>query len=133
DPATVEMVVRRVGTPERLALLHALVECDGRATGPTAWGSWKAQLVEQLSARVADHFHGEESTPNGHSFPSDAQRARMFGQDVAVRAEGDRLLVTCPDRRGVLSRVAGALALHDLDVVEANVHSERGVALEQIR
>ncbi len=134
DPATIEMVVRQVGTPERLALLHALVECDGRATGPTAWGSWKAQLVEQLASRVADHLRGEETSSTGaHSFPSDAQRARMFGQAVEVRAEGDRLLVTCPDRRGVLSRVAGALALHDLDVVEANVHSERGVALEEIR
>lgn len=134
DPATVAMVAKRVGTPERLSLLHALVEADGRATGPAAWGSWKAELVEQLASRVADHLRGAEPRPGGGpSFPSDAQRALMRGQVVEVRAEGDRLLVVCPDRRGVLSRVAGALALHDLDVVEANVHSERGMALEEIR
>jgi [protein-PII] uridylyltransferase len=128
------MVAQRVGSPERLSLLHALTEADGRATGPTAWGSWKAQLVDLLAARVVQLLDGGEATEViGAVFPSDAQRARMRMRIVEVFGSADRLTVICPDRRGVFSRVAGALSLHDLDVVEANVHSERGMALEEIR
>lgn len=134
DPATIEMVARIVGTPERLALLHALTEADGRATGPTAWSTWKAGLVDQLAARVVALLGGEEpGASNGSVFPSDAQRARMRARVTEVVGDGDRVTIVCPDRKGLFSRVAGVLTLHDLDVVEANVHSERGMALEEFR
>ena len=134
DPATIEMVARLVGTPERLALLHALTEADGRATGPTAWGSWKADLVEVLAVRVARLLAGAASEDVIEpGFPSDAQRARMRARVTEVTGKGDRVTIVCPDRRGLFSRVAGVLSLHDLDVVEANVHTERGMALEELR
>jgi len=42
--------------------------------------------------------------------------------------------VVAPDRPGLLSRVAGVLALHGLDVMSANGHSdESGMALEVLR
>ncbi len=51
DPATVDAVVRAVGDRTRLELLAALTEADSRATGPAAWGSWKAGLVADLVRR----------------------------------------------------------------------------------
>jgi [protein-PII] uridylyltransferase len=134
DPATIERVAEVVGTTDRLALLRALSEADGVATGPTAWGPWKAQLVEQLSARVANLLNGDGQEDEGRSaFPTDAQRELMAQGGLHVINEGERITVVFPDRLGVFFRVAGALALHDLDVVEANVHSEGGMGVDEFR
>ena len=43
-----------VGDVDTLHLLHALTEADSLATGPSAWGSWKEQLVAELVERTAD-------------------------------------------------------------------------------
>jgi len=135
DPATIQAVAEIVGNVDRLALLRALSEADGLATGPTAWGPWKAQLVEQLSGRVANLLNGSgEGTPTGRSlFPDDEQRALMEQGGLHVIAQDERITVVFPDRLGVFFRVAGALALHDLDVVEANVHSEGGMGVDEFR
>ncbi|MGH9114310.1 MAG: [protein-PII] uridylyltransferase, partial [Acidimicrobiales bacterium] len=53
DPATVANVAAAVGDRDTLDLLAALAEADGLATGPAAWGAWKAGLVSQLTALVA--------------------------------------------------------------------------------
>ena len=41
-------VAEAVGDRGTLALLAALTEADSPATGPSAWGSWKAGLVAEL-------------------------------------------------------------------------------------
>lgn len=134
DPATIRQVAEVVGDPDRLALLRALSEADGMATGPTAWGPWKAQLVEQLAGRVAASFNGEDAASEARSaFPSPEQRELMGQGGLHVVADGERITIVCPDRLGVFCRVAGALSLHDLDVVEANVYSEGGVAVDEFR
>ncbi len=134
DPATVQMVVDVVRTPERLALLRALSEADGLSTGPTAWGPWKAQLVDQLATRVAQALIGDSPRPGENGgFPSESQRELMCAGGLQVRAEGDRLTVVGPDRRGLFFRIAGALSLHGLDVMAANAWSEDGVALDEFR
>src|SRR6202035_4264614 len=51
DPTTITNVARAAGDPVTLHLLGALTEADSRATGPSAWGSWKAGLVADLVAR----------------------------------------------------------------------------------
>jgi [protein-PII] uridylyltransferase len=52
DEATINQVAASLGSVERLDLLHALTEADSLATGPSAWGSWKEDLVNELAARV---------------------------------------------------------------------------------
>jgi [protein-PII] uridylyltransferase len=47
-----------------------------------------------------------------------------------VRLDPPRVVVAAPDRRGLLSSVAGVLALHGLDVRSADVAGEGGVAVE---
>ena len=133
DPATIEGVAKIVETADRLALLRALSEADGVSTGSTSWGPWKAQLVEQLAARVANLLNGVEELSERSSFPSEAQRQLMQSPGIHLSLEGERITVICPDRLGAFFRVAGALALHDLDVVGANVYSENGVALDEFQ
>lgn len=52
DEAEVGRVAEMVGDHETLTDLHLLAAADGRATGPTAWTTWKASLVQTLVDRV---------------------------------------------------------------------------------
>jgi [protein-PII] uridylyltransferase len=134
DPATIEMVARTVQTPERLALLRALSEADGLATGPLAWSEWKAQLVDVLATRTSKLLNGDRvDEVVSDAFPSAAHRELMHKGGVQIQAEGDTIVVVCPDRPGVFHRVAGVLALHGLDVISAAIHSEDGMALDEFR
>ena len=59
DEATIDLVAKAVGSVESLHLLAALTEADAKATGPTAWSPWKAELVSVLVARVDARLRGE--------------------------------------------------------------------------
>lgn len=133
DPATIQFVADIVRTPERLALLHALSEADGLATGPTAWGPWKAQLVEQLASRTAHLLTGGHLDELADAGPDTAQMVLLDSRELQVLTRGEHITVVCEDRRGVFCRVAGALALHGLDVIEASVYSRNGMALDEFR
>ena len=49
DPATIAAVAEQVRSVDELELLHALTVADSLATGPTAWSSWKEDLVKGSS------------------------------------------------------------------------------------
>jgi [protein-PII] uridylyltransferase len=135
DPTTIRRVADAVRSPASLAILAALTEADSIATGPTAWGPWKAQLVEQLVERVARTLEGSDPDELvAAPFPAPAQLARLRApaDGPSFDADGDRLTVMADDRPGVFSRVAGVLALHGLDVLRAAAHStDDGRALEE--
>ncbi|HLH29207.1 MAG TPA: [protein-PII] uridylyltransferase, partial [Acidimicrobiales bacterium] len=63
DPATVLRVAEQVGDRRTLDLLAALVEADSLATGPSAWGAWKAGLVSELVERTRRVLAGEPVAP----------------------------------------------------------------------
>ncbi|HYI60306.1 MAG TPA: [protein-PII] uridylyltransferase [Acidimicrobiales bacterium] len=133
DPATAEAIAAKVGSLRTLRLLHGLTVADSQATGPAAWGGWKAGLVATLVERAAVALGAEPSGPTTLPFPSAEHRALLAGATEVVRGEGDVLTVVARDRPGLLRRVAGAVALHGLGVrsVEA-VSSDDGWALERI-
>jgi [protein-PII] uridylyltransferase len=56
DPDTIERVAVAIGSIPRLQRLAALTEADSLATGPSAWGPWKALLVGLLVERVAEFY-----------------------------------------------------------------------------
>ncbi len=131
DPATIRFVAGETGSPDMLDLLAALTEADSIATGPTAWNAWKAELVGELVARVRHHLEG--GTAGERVFPTDEQRRLLEGHVRVVRLDGHLLTIVERDRPGLFSRVAGALALHGVDVWEANLYTEGGWALEVLR
>jgi [protein-PII] uridylyltransferase len=133
DPTTIATVARAAGDRVTLHLLGALTEADSRATGPSAWGQWKAGLVAELVAR-ADRELAGETRPSGPA-PIPAAYQALIDE---VRASGlpsvsldpPQVVVAAPDRPGLLSAVAAALALRGMDVRAANVSGEDGVAVE---
>jgi [protein-PII] uridylyltransferase len=136
DPATIRKVADAVGDPELLDLLHALTEADSLATGPSAWGSWKAQLVADLVARTHLLLNGAElrDTTYRH-FPDQAVLSAMAAGIYEARTEPDdsdqldgetgteRITVVCEDLPGSFARIAGVLSLRGLDVLTAWAYS----------
>ena len=130
DADVIGRVARRVGSVGRLRLLHALTEADSLATGPAAWGPWKAELVEALVRRVEHVLEGGEVDEVTADFPTRAQVDRLHEGLRTIEADGETLTVIDVDRPGLFSRVAGVLALHGLAVLDANIVTIDGRALE---
>ena len=135
DPTTIARVAEAIGSEPRLRLLAALTEADGLATGSAAWGPWKAELVSQLVERVAHVLQGGDMGEIvAQQFPGAAQLSLLAGPGTRIDASGDRLTLMTDDRPGIFSRVAGVLALHGLDVLQAAAYSsDEGRALASFR
>jgi [protein-PII] uridylyltransferase len=129
DPATIESVAGAVGDRDTLDLLAALTVADSQATGPAAWGTWKAGLVADLVARAHLKLAGERPVEPGPQL-LDRFAPLVESGGVHVVVDGAEVAVVAPDRPGLFSRVAGTLALHGLDVREAQAASRGGTAVE---
>jgi [protein-PII] uridylyltransferase len=136
DPATSRKVADAVGDVETLELLHALTEADSLATGPSAWGSWKEQLVLDLVGRTRHALNGDDHAPViERRFPDEEALSAMAAGRLVVKVERDetealpgepateRVTVVCHDVPGAFARVAGVLALRGLDVLTAWAYS----------
>ena len=136
DPATIRKVADAVGSTQRLELLAALTEADSLATGPSAWGSWKAQLVADLVERTRLALNGRApSEVTSRTFPDPATLAIMAQGRFDVRTAADdpeqpgdehgteRMTVVCDDVPGAFARIAGVLSLRGLDVLTAWAYS----------
>lgn len=121
DPATAQLVADAVTDRNTLELLHALTEADGLATGPAAWGEWKAGLIADLVRRAAAVMVGLPTVES--DVLDDAQRALAERGELAVQVDGDRVTVVAPDQPGLLCRWAAVLALHRLTIRGASATS----------
>ena len=133
DPTTIARVAQAAGNRLTLHLLAALTEADSRATGPSAWGPWKAGLVADLVARTDRMLQGETepAAPDRIVASNRALMAEVRGTGLpSVSLQPPHVIVAAPDRPGLFSSVAGALALNGMDVRAANVSGEDGVAVE---
>jgi [protein-PII] uridylyltransferase len=134
DPTTIDRVARAAGSRTTLHLLAALTEADSRATGPSAWGAWKAGLVADLVERADKVLQGEAAAPAAPDLLLAANRElidEVRGTGLpSVSLQPPQVIVAAPDRPGLFSSVAGALALNGMDVRAANVAGEEGVAVE---
>ncbi len=135
DPATISTVADALTNRSNLELLGALTEADSLATGPSAWGAWKAGLVDELVMRVRARMEGKESHAEAVG-PADPEIELALSRvrespGVVVIGAIPRLVVVAPDRPGLLATVAGVLALWDLDVRSADVRSSAGIAIEE--
>ncbi len=125
DPATIQTVADAVGTQDVLELLHNLTIADSIATGPSAWGGWKEQLVGELVGRVTHVIGGGDvAEATWTLFPDAETLGLMATGESHIRVEDDRLTVVYRDTPGAFSRIAGVVSLHGLDVVAARAHSD---------
>jgi [protein-PII] uridylyltransferase len=137
NPATIESVVDQLGRDAvLLELLSALAEADAKATGPGVWSDWRATLIHDLVRRCRAVLAGQ---PLPGPEPLDDKQRELADQ---VRTDDDVHVVldesvsppvatvVAPDRRGLLSKAAGVLALHSLQVHGAAVRSVDSVAVD---
>ncbi len=133
DPATAQRVADEVGDRPTLDLLAVMVEADSLATGPSAWGGWKAGLVADLVERTSRLLAGEPVAPPAPLITEELQMVmdtvRRHGVP-ALSIEPPVVTVVAPDRSGLLAEVTGVLALHGLNVRSAVLAGEHGVAVE---
>jgi [protein-PII] uridylyltransferase len=140
DPGTIDLVAKAAGDVATLRLLAALTEGDSLATGPAAWGGWKAQLVHDLVERTAHVLEGGSlaDVPR-EEFPTAAHLDLMAAGSQVLDGRDDTLTVIVDDRPGTFAKVAGVLALHGLGVLDANAWSSdpgspgEGMALSRFR
>jgi [protein-PII] uridylyltransferase len=137
DPRTARSVAASVGDRVTLELLAALTEADSVATGPAAWGTWKAGLVSKLVAQVAGVLEGRP--------PPDTRAATLGTEQLALLAsvqssgrlellaDGGQVTVASPDRPGLLAVVAGVLTLSGVNVRSAATMSDEGTGMAMLR
>jgi [protein-PII] uridylyltransferase len=133
DPANTLQVAEAVGDPLTLSLLAGLTEADSLATGPAAWGRWKADLVRDLVRRTAHVLGGGSPDEVREDFPTPEHLTLLAAGEQVLQGVGDRLTVVARDRPGLFSRVTGVLALNGLGVLDAAVTSVDGMALEVLK
>jgi [protein-PII] uridylyltransferase len=131
DPATAATLASAVGDRTALELLAALTEADSIATGPSAWGAWKAGLVARLVERVAAVLEGGDVPDREDVQLGPEQRELLAGGRLQLLADGGRVTVAAPDHAGLLATVAGVLTLSGLTVRSASTVSDvaSGMAL----
>ena len=117
DDGTIAFVARVVGDHDRLDLLWALTEADSIATGPSAWGDWRAELVSLLVERTHRWLDGH--VLDSASYPTPELIALMASGQTSVEVTDDAISVVAPDRPGVFGKVASVLSLHGLDIRDA--------------
>ncbi|MGK2957708.1 MAG: [protein-PII] uridylyltransferase [Acidimicrobiales bacterium] len=134
DHAVINSVAETAGSLTTLELLAALTEADSLATGPSAWGSWKAELVSVLVDRAAHVLRGGEvGDVTAGGYPTDEIRALMADGNEVLKGSGTTLTVVCSDRPGLFSRVAGTMSLRGLTVLAADAYSADGMASSRFR
>jgi len=138
EEATITRFGRLVGTSDRLDLLYALTVGDSRATGPAAWGPTKAALVRELFVKTDSLFElgVVGSGLDAHRRETlERHRPLLARRELAIDwSDRDDGLLECavaaPDRTGLLSLVAGVLALFGFDIRDAAGYIADGMALE---
>ena len=135
DDSTITAVAEPLRTAQNVDLLRALTIADSLATGPSAWGPWKAALVDELARRVKHLLGGGDITDVLWRLFPDAHVLEMMARgQLEVHTDQDTITVVNPDAPGVFSAIAGVLSLAGLDVLGADVHAdEQGMAASQFR
>ena len=116
DPKTILDVADTIQSPERLRLLLMLTVADMRAVSPKVWNGWKATLLRELYARVAEVLAGGLSTTERdvrverarHAAAGAAGRLVEGGDRALHLTRLSRLLAVVRSRDPCAPRTAGA-------------------------
>ena len=92
DPKTIMDLADVIQSPERLRLLLVLTVADMRAVSPKVWNGWKATLLRELYARVAEVLAGGLSTTERDTRVARARDAVAGMLDGWKQAEVDHFL-----------------------------------------
>ncbi|MGH1494007.1 MAG: [protein-PII] uridylyltransferase [Acidimicrobiales bacterium] len=125
DPGTIKAVAAAVDSVPFLDLLAALTEADSIATGPSAWGQWKAGLLRELVHRTTNLLEGADvDDVVSEVFPTPEVAQLMEAGERVLKGEGVVMTVVAPERLGLFTTMAGVLAVCGLEVLDASAFSE---------
>ena len=132
DPATIAAITVVFDTRDRVDLIEALSIADARATGPAACTPWRLALMRDLAARCRERLAGasapetDAAPERGWAIAAELALGASEGINVQWRAteHGYRMAVLAPDRVGLLATVAAVLAVHRLQVRQAQVSTQ---------
>jgi len=130
DPATIRLIANRIGDRlDHLGLLHALAEADARATGPGVWSPWRAHVIADLVGHVTAALSPDvPTTTRPAKVPESVDQWKGSALRVGIRPDldGFEVVVNAADQTGLLSQIAGVLALHQLEIRHATVSTVNG-------
>jgi [protein-PII] uridylyltransferase len=92
DPKTILDLADTIQSPERLKLLLVLTVADMRAVSSKVWNGWKATLLRELYARVADVLAGGLATTERDVRVARAKNAAAEQLDDWPQPEIERFL-----------------------------------------
>ena len=92
DPKTILDLADTIQSPERLKLLLIMTVADMRAVSPKVWNNWKATLLRELYARVADVLAGGLATTERDVRVARAKQAAAAHLGHWPREETERFL-----------------------------------------
>lgn len=99
DVAEAQAVAEVVGDRSTLMSLWLLVAADGVATGPSAWSSWRAQLVSILVTKVAAVLDERDPADLGDGAAATAGEAARLAGSLGVPADAvSQHLAMLPER-----------------------------------
>jgi len=129
DPATLNFVIRKIGDPELLQLLHSLSISDGEATGHAAWSDWKAKLVSNLVEKCLSVMAGVKPVSQPDLIPSGELSAEI---EVTIaksseNTDGLEISIIARDQSGLLSAVAGVMTISRLNVRSAKTRTTNNI------
>ena len=133
DPATVATVVDLVPDMESLELLHALTWADAEATGPSVRSAWRRRLITDLVTESRAQMQGHARSTVQESSAVVKALAERGGPSLRLEPveDGFSIVVSAPDRFGLLALVAGVLSLHRLQVRGARIRTESDRAAQE--
>ncbi len=127
DPATVDLVISRIGSASALSLLTALTEADARATSAKAWSSWRAGLIRGLSRRALAGLDPGIAPPAAATEEMSVPDG-LADDAVAITVEpapdGCRVTAIAVDRIGLLADLAAVFALQRVPVRAARAWAQ---------
>jgi [protein-PII] uridylyltransferase len=87
DPAFIKRCADTITNVEHLAMLYLLSVADSRATGPSAWSDWKAQLMRDMYLKLKAYLEVAASGAHGPSIAD-----QQYEEGIAWLREQVRLL-----------------------------------------
>lgn len=141
DPRVVDGVAAMVGDGDRLRMLYLLTLADALATGPNAWNSWRSTLIDELFIKTLKSLEGESGDESSNQIRMTEKHFELLEGDAETAVAfwpGENglgeLAVVAPDSFGLISRIAGVLALNRINVLAAGLYTtDDGRALEVFR
>ena len=107
DEKVIVQCARTIGDIDKLKMLYVLAWADARATGPRAWNTWTANLIQELFFKILNIYLGEELATRDAServretlsqvqsaFPNLTEKE----QDELFSAMSPRYLLNCAPR-----------------------------------